>query len=216
MSGLVQDGDFVDVIFHARINLIRTIATVGSVEIPEDGVYAFQPAPPPLPLDQELEQYPPTGDPGSVFYIRDDLDGLSNLEPVAKVMLQDLKVLRVVRPGDTFAADGSKNIAPADSTGTTTDENELGQLILEATPEQAEVLTFIQDTKHEYQVMVRNKDDHEQVTTKGVTFEILASEPQWSLPWPTTITSAKTQTPAQTTPADGADGDGGSTDSSGT
>jgi hypothetical protein len=54
--------------------------------------------------------------------------------------------------------------------------------------EQAEVLTFMQDKRHEYQVVVRGKDDHEQVTTKGITFEILYQDGTYDLPLPGSVT----------------------------
>jgi hypothetical protein len=110
------------------------------------------------------------------------------LEPVAKIMLQDIRILRVVRPGDEFLPDGSRAEGVAE-TALATDGEELGQVILEVTPEQAELLTFIQDEHHEYQLIVRAKDDHAKVNTFGITFELLATDPKWALPWPVTITA---------------------------
>lgn len=211
LSGLVQDGDYVDVIFHARINLVRVLPS-NVAYTPEDGpAYIFdQDTLVFLPPDIEAPNHPFTGDPGSQFAIRDDIGEQQQLEPVAKVLVQDAKVIRVVRPGQSFAAGGSLSEEPLVDGAPASDEEQPGYLILEVTPAQAEVLTFMQDTKHQYQIVVRGKDDHEIVTTEGVTFEILASDEEWALPWPESLTApkqattakAKTPTPAATvTPA---------------
>jgi len=152
-----------------------------------------------IPAGMENITHPATGDPGSKFYIRDAGD---LLEPVAKVIIQDVKVLRVVRAGESFAADGTLGgqaiggDAPAQA-----DEKSMAHLILQATPEQAEVLTFIQDAEnqHTYQVVVRGKDDHEQVNTTGVTFQLLATDEQWMLLWPQTVTAPRTQAKPKST-----------------
>jgi hypothetical protein len=68
-------------------------------------------------------------------------------------------------------------------------EKALGQLIIEVTPAQAELVTFIQDNHLKYQVVVRAKDDHTKVTTTGITFDILATDADWALPWPQPITA---------------------------
>jgi Flp pilus assembly protein CpaB len=232
LSGLVQDGDYVDVVFHARLDLVRLLPTT-LAETPEDTLYKYsgggggngngsggsgdnngdnngddddgsvtaaQGGPIMwIPAGMEYITHPATGDPGSRFYIRDAGD---NLEPVAKVIIQDVKVLRVVRAGESFAADGTLGgqaiggDAPAQA-----DEKSLAHLILQVTPEQAEVLTFIQDAEnqHKYQVVVRGKDDHEQVDTTGITFQILATDEQWMLPWPQTVVAPKTQAKPKST-----------------
>jgi hypothetical protein len=60
----------------------------------------------------------------------------------------------------------------------------MGQLIVEVTPQQAEALAFIQDQNHSFEVVVRGADDHEVVSTTGITFQILMTDGTWSLPWP--------------------------------
>lgn len=207
MAGLVQDGDYVDLIFHGRINVIRLLPTT-AVEVPEDKVYSIK-SPAIIPPDLEQPNHPAAGDPGSKFYIRDEVGDQSELEPVAKIMLQDIRILRVVRPGDTFLGNGAKDEAAAaeeQSGGISVSSEPQGQFILEVTPEQAEMITFMQDKHHEYQVIVRGKDDHETVTTSGITFEILATEEDWALPWPKSLTAPKEQrTPATA----GGDSEGG-------
>jgi Flp pilus assembly protein CpaB len=232
LSGLVQDGDYVDVVFHARIDLVRLLPTT-LAETPEDALYKYgskgsggngsggnggdnggdngngddsgavteaQGGPIMwIPAGMEYVTHPATGDPGSKFYI---WDAGQNLEPVAKIIVQDVKVLRVVRPGETFSADGTLagqsvgSDAPAQS-----DEKAPGYLILQVTPAQAEAITFMQDkdNQHTYQVVVRGKDDHGKVETTGITFSILASDGEWSMPWPQTVTAPKTQVKSKST-----------------
>jgi len=40
-----------------------------------------------------------------------------------------------------------------------------------------------------YQILVRRKDDHATVTTSGITFQVLVSDPNYGLPWPQTFTA---------------------------
>jgi Flp pilus assembly protein CpaB len=232
LSGLVQDGDYIDVVFHARIDLIRLLPT-NLAETPEDEPYyrytggggsggggggggeedddensvAETQSGPVMwvPAGMEYLNHPAAGDPGSKFYIH---DAGENLEPVAKVIVQDVKVLRVVRVGESFAADGTlagQTIAD-DATGQPTEEQK-AHLILQVTPAQAEAITFMQDevNQHTYQVIVRGKDDHAKVETTGITFQILATDEQWMLPWPQTVTAPKTQVNGGSSAADEGD-----------
>jgi pilus assembly protein CpaB len=183
MSGLVQDGDYVDIIFHARIDLVPAIQVEdkqGAGSETQSAAGESQASAQPTP--------PIAGDPGSTFFIHDDVGEAGELEPVAKIMLQDMRVLRVVRPGDQFMPDGTLAQETLTDGAAASEPVSLGQLILEVSPEQAELVTFIQDAHHQYQVIVRSKDDHETVTTAGITYEILATEPEWSLPWPKAVT----------------------------
>lgn len=193
LSGLIQEGDYVDVIFHARINTVRVLPS-DSAELPEDGFYVIK-EPVIYPPDLEQPNHPPTGDPGSKFYIRDDVGDAQNLEAVAKIMLQDVRVLRVVRPGEQYSGNGERvdSVAAGGTVSGNPQDQPKGQLILEVSPAQAEMVTFMQDKRHEYQVMVRGKDDHDTVNTKGLTFQILATNADWALPWPQTLSLPKEQ-----------------------
>ncbi|MEJ7763703.1 MAG: hypothetical protein WKF80_12995, partial [Thermomicrobiales bacterium] len=106
---------------------------------------------------------------------------------VAKVMLQDIRVLRVIRPGQTFSEDGQP-VEGAVIEGQTAANGLTGSLVLEVTLEQAEVLTFMQDTHHQYQVVVRGREDHEVVSTDGVSFQLLATTADYALPLPGSLT----------------------------
>lgn len=190
LSGLVQDGDYVDIVFRARIDLVRHLPTTAA-EITEDGDYTLK-EPVVIPPDLEQPNHPSAGEPGSEFEIRDDVGDAGQMEPVAKIMLQDIKVLRVVRPGEVYLGNGSKD----ESAGATSDGNEkaTGQVIIEVTPEQAEFVTFIQDQRQTYQLIVRAKDDHSTVDTTGITYSILATDPGWELPWPKSVVAPLEQT----------------------
>ena len=211
LGGLVQDDDYVDIIFHARINLERIVnSTLGN--LPEDGDFK---ADKPTALDPSAPVlYPAAGDAGSVFQVRDGTGDAGQLEPVAKIVLQDLHVLRVLGPGESFNKDGSVSAPIVDATSGSQDAK-LGQLIIEVTPQQAELVTFIQDAKQQYQVIVRAKNDHSQVSTTGITYEILVDSATWALPYPKSVTSPAgtptvRETPAAGSKANGANSTGGS------
>ena len=207
LSGLVQDGDHVDVIFHARINPVRLLPTNLAITPEDQAYYKFgsgggnndeeetQTIDGWIAPDVDVPNHPFTGDPGSQFIIRDDIAEAQQLEPVAKIMVQDVRVLRAVRPGESFGPTGVRtDPAAVEGSSFVTTDDMPGYLILEVTPEQAEVLTFMQDRRHEYQVIVRGKDDRETVTTTGITFQILATNVDWSLPWPKSLTAPREQT----------------------
>ena len=184
LYGLVASEDYVDVVFRARVNLLRVLPSTGGY-ISEDGEYELQ-DPAYLPPDIDMPQQPAVGDAGSRVFIR---DSGQQLEPVAKVMLQDLRVLRVVRPGQTFSADGQPVEQAVTDGGVAANGDELaGALILEVTLEQAEVLTFMQDENHQYQIVVRGRQDHDVVATNGVSFQLLASTADYALPLPGSMT----------------------------
>ena len=179
MSGLVQDGDFIDIVFLTRINLLRQLPS-SVAWLPEDVQYEIKSPPILPPTDVPDEIFPIAGDDGSVFQIQDEG---GEFQPVAKMMLQDVRILRVVKPGETYLPDGTK----AEAGVATTDSSSQGQLIIEVTPEQAELVTFIQDSHQSYQVIVRAKDDHGTATTTGITYSILATDADWELPWPKSV-----------------------------
>lgn len=209
LGGLVQEGDYVDIVFHARINLERVVnSSIGS--LPEDGDFT---AAKPTALDPGAPVlYPAAGDAGSIFQVRDGVGGDGQMEPVAKIVLQDLHVLRMLAPNESVKPDGSVS-APVvgNDGGAASQDAKLGQLIIEVTPQQAELVTFIQDPKQQYQVVVRAKGDHAKVSTTGITYEILVDSATWALPYPKSVTSpAGTPTVQKTAVASKSSGSGGS------
>jgi Flp pilus assembly protein CpaB len=200
LSGLIADGDYVDIAFKARVNQVRVLTTTFT-EVLEDSPSDNLDHPLPWTSpDVDNPMHPAPGDTGSEFLIRDDVGENQQLEPVAKVLLQDIKILRVVRPGETFSANGQLVDGGAPNPEDDTAEPTTGYLILEVTAQQAEVLTFIQDTRHEYQVMVRAKDDHTLVNTTGITFQILYDGADYAMPMPRPVTAgAKPEIPSSIT-----------------
>lgn len=206
LGGLVQDGDYVDIVFHARINLVRIInSTIG--RIPEDGLFPTDKNTGNAP--QAPVEYPAVTEPGSVFQVKDGVGDDGQLEPVAKIVLQDVHILRVLAPGASFNSDGSIAQPTTTSDGAGVAQEKVGQIIIEVTSQQAELVTFIQDPKQTYQVIVRAKGDHKNVATTGITYEILVDNSTWGLPYPKSVTSPGGTPAAQTPSASAAAGNGG-------
>lgn len=204
MSGLIMDGDYVDIIFDARVDLRRVLEMQG-LEVEEDGPYTIkfgndnnsdsndqnsdsensdQNQDDSSPSVAGIEAAPYQGKDGSEFTV---VDAGQNLEPVTKMLVQDIKVLRVIQPGVKYDGQGQQVQGVAEGSGVSGGAGDLGQLILEVTPEQAEAITFMQDQNHNLEVIVRGKDDHELAKTTGITFQILMSDGTWSMPWPKPI-----------------------------
>jgi Flp pilus assembly protein CpaB len=205
MSGLIMDGDYVDVIFDARVDLRRVLEMQG-LEVEEDGPYTIKFGSDKNESDDSgdtgdtgdtenqdqddsgpdvagIEAAPYQGKDGSEFTA---VDAGQNLEPVTKMLVQDVKVLRVIQPGVTYDGQGQQVQGTADEPASAPGNN-MGQLIIEVTPQQAEAITFMQDQNHNIEVAVRGKDDHEIAKTSGITFQILMSDGTWSMPWPQPI-----------------------------
>jgi Flp pilus assembly protein CpaB len=209
MSGLIMDGDYVDVVFDARVDL-RRILDVYGIEVVEDGLFELD-----LKTDKnnsdnssssndnsgdnsnnsdegsnipdiiggEIASSPYQGNDGSEFVVT---DAGQNLEPVTKMLVQDVKVIRVIQPGVTFDGQGQQ-VSDAGTGSVSGGTFDKGQLILEVSPQQAEAISFMQDQNHNISIVVRGKDDHEIATTTGITFQILMSDGTWSMPWPKSI-----------------------------
>jgi Flp pilus assembly protein CpaB len=202
LYGLAANDDHVDIVFKARVDLVRLLpGTIAELPVEEAGGALTQEI---VHADDDVPAYPATGDEGSRVFVRDGIGDEGQLEPVAKVLLQDIRILRVVRPGQSFTADGEPVAETVVEEAATTEDVRQGALILEVTSQQAEVITFMQDANHTYQITVRGRDDHEVVSTSGITFEILAEDEDYALPLPGAITVAD---PPPASPV-GADQDG--------
>lgn len=173
VGGLVRDDDHLDIVFNARLNLLRINPSypleapdsmqLGEVSDPETeegglmlGPYGSEPIGP---------TYPYPGEDGSRFRVGDMVEG----DAVTKVILQNVRVLRVVVPG-------------ADETGGA--ETSGSFLILDVSPQEAETLRFMMETGT-YQVVLRGLDDGEIVATDGETFNQMVDE--LGLPVPKTV-----------------------------
>jgi Flp pilus assembly protein CpaB len=210
MAGLIMDGDYVDIVFDARVDLRRVLEVQG-IDFEEDGPYTVtslsgndngdesQSSSDSESQDNNsdedggivpgIETAPYQGKAGSEFTVA---DWGGKLEPVTKILVQDVKVIRVVKPGTTYDAQGQQVDNGAESVAAN-DAKSGGQLILEVTPQQAEALSFMQQQPedqyqyHDVEVIIRGVDDHEIATTTGITFQVLMSDGTWSMPWPKPI-----------------------------
>ncbi len=172
VGGLVRDDDHLDIVFNARINLTRINPSypleapdnieLGEVKDPETDEDALM-----LPPygEQIGPSYPYPGEDGSRFVVTDMVEG----DPTSKIILQNVRVLRVMVP----AAD--------DTSG---GDSESSFLILDVSPDEAETLRFMMETGT-YQVVLRGLDDAEIVTTDGLTYNQMVDD--LGLPVPKTV-----------------------------
>ena len=202
MSGLIMEGDYIDIVFDARVDINRVLGIQG-VEIMEDGDYVLtgndgggsnnddnNDDDNDNDIIQGTEATDYQGKPGTEFTIT---DSGQQLEPVTKMLVQDVKVLRIVKPGVEFDSQGQQVQSDESAIGAA-GEMSPGQLILEVTPQQAEAIAFMQNSIEDpyasgIEIVVRAKDDHEVASTTGITFQILIEDQTWSLPWPKPVSA---------------------------
>lgn len=178
LGGLLQEGDYVDVIFSIKVSLLYVLPTrpieVDTSTAADKGQTTL---PPTAPTDPSAYVYP--GEPGSRFKMQ-GADGKG--DPLAKVVLQDIRVLR-----STSGATPANQPAPTQSARPTTAQaaNTAGMVILELTDEQAELVKFILDNGGSFTFTLRAKDDHEKANTAGITFDLLVTN--YQLPTPKSV-----------------------------
>lgn len=190
LGGLIRPDDYVDIVYSVRVNLTGVLPT-NIIEAKQgDAVYNFKdgdlkvpPADQPAPKD-----YPYPGEAGSRFLVTDDQNG----NPITKVILQNIRVLRVIAGNqsvnDTTAAPAQSTPATRNATATPAAAAALpnaDMLVLEVDPQQAELIKFLEDNQGKYQVVLRAPDDHSTATTTGVTYDRLMSS--FGLPAPKTV-----------------------------
>lgn len=193
LGGLIQPNDFIDLVYAGRLRLTRVLPTQ-PLEL-TDGGQGYSPAPEqitlPTPDEQSGQTYPYPGEPGSRVVITDTGDG----QPVAKIVLQKLRVLQVIA-GTTVVSGATPATATQASeektpvTPTATAESALPPvdlLIVEADPQQAELITFLLDEQLRYQVILRARGDGEEVQTDGVTYDRLVEERGVPVPAPAQV-----------------------------
>ncbi|HEY8599176.1 MAG TPA: Flp pilus assembly protein CpaB [Thermomicrobiales bacterium] len=173
-AGLLRDSDHIDLVFSTKVTLSYVLPTrpleIDTATAAEAEIKPILPVSPP----GEPSAYPYPGEPGSRFKIQGQ-GGKG--DPVSKVILQDIKVLRVVA-------------APTQQQGQQQQQQQQAaaqtdMLILELTNEQAEVMKFILDNGATYSFAVRGKDDHEPVQSSGITFDVLITN--YQLPTPKSV-----------------------------
>jgi Flp pilus assembly protein CpaB len=173
-GGLLREADHIDLIFSTRVNLSYimptrpyevTTSTAGEASGDEEDELIL---PAQYPTDPSSYVFP--GEPGSRFKIEGEKKG----DPLAKVVLQDIKVLRVV--------------TAAPPSGQQQQQQQVAQndlLILEMTAEQAEVMKFILDNGASFSFALRGKEDHDPIETRGITYDLFVTN--YSLPMPKSV-----------------------------
>jgi Flp pilus assembly protein CpaB len=168
VAGLVRQDDRIDIIYKVNLSLLRVNPT-RPLELPD----RLDLSDLPIELDgYDIDEvpdgpvYPYPGDPGSRFAVTESDSG----NPVVRIVLQNLRILRVVQPSATAQAGGAQG----------------GDfLVLEVTGEQAELLHMMQ-TVGTFQIVLRGTEDEATLATSGLNMELLVT--QYGLPVPATIT----------------------------
>lgn len=170
-GGLLSDSDYIDLIFSTKVNLSIVLPTrpieVETATAPDANIVVT--LPPSAPGEPSAYALP--GEPGSRFKIRGTGGGG---DPVSKVLIQDIKVLRVISAAQQ--PQGQQQ-PPATAAG--------DMLLLELTNEQAEVMKFILDNGASYSFTIRGKGDQEVANTSGITFDTLVTN--YQLPTPKSV-----------------------------
>ena len=170
-GGLLRDSDYIDLIFSVKVSLSYVLPS-RPVEIDTSTAVDSQltvTLPVSAPGDPSAYVYP--GEPGSRFKMQNtDKKG----DPLAKVILQDIKVLRVVNAPPPDQNQQQKSAVPVSDL-----------LIVELSNEQAEVMKFVLDNGASFTFAVRGKDDHEPANSVGITYDILVTN--YQLPTPKSV-----------------------------
>lgn len=173
-GGLLADSDHIDLIFSTKVNLSLVLPTrpieVETATAPDANVVVTLPASAP----GEPSAYALPGEPGSRFKIRGTGGGG---DPVSKVMMQNIKVLRVLSASAQQQGQQQQQQQGATAAG--------DMILLELTDEQAEVMKFILDNGASYSFTIRGKDDQDVANTNGITFDMLVTN--YQLPTPKSV-----------------------------
>ena len=177
VAGQIRDEDHVDIVFTVRTQMLRVNPTY-PLEIPDN--FELRDVPPEsvqegsgrpggasLPeygTAPEGPTYPFPGEPGSRFWLTDTLDG----DPVGKLVLQNVRVLRVISA----------------SLGEANPQLDGNFLILDLDPVESELVKFMVENGS-FQVVLRSPDDEDLVETPGITMNLLVDN--WGLVVPKTV-----------------------------
>lgn len=188
VGGLIQQNDVIDLVYAGRLELTRVLPTQ-PLEMGDSGQgYSPPPEQVTLPVSGTGTSYPYAGAPGSRVVVKDIGEG----QLVTKLIVQNLRVLQVIA-GSTPVEPGVASPSPieasrAEATPTpTTTLPAVDLLIVEADPEQAEIIAFLLDQNIRYHVVLRARGDTEQVQTDGVTYDRLVEEDGLPVPAPVVV-----------------------------
>lgn len=168
VAGLIRQDDSIDIVYEVNAELMRVSPTT-PLEAADSASLTSDLVLPPFGEAADPEPYPYPGEPGSRFVITDSDGG----NPVAKTVLQNIRVLRVITPSSL--AGGSQ---------ANQDQDNNNYLVIQVTPDQAE-LVHMMTTVGTYQVVLRGGSDEEIASTMGASMELLVTE--YELPVPKTV-----------------------------
>lgn len=167
IGGLLRDDDHVDLIYTISVDLLRILPTE-PIELPDELQLRDIATTLPPYGESPGATYPYPGEAGSRFTISDTADG----DPQAKLVLQNLRVIRVV--ADTGASSGSSQVSSGEG----------GYVVLEVNAEQSELLTFMA-TYGRVQLALRSPDDASTAETPGINLERMVT--QYGFPYPKSV-----------------------------
>jgi pilus assembly protein CpaB len=206
LGGMIRAEDHIDLIYSNTFEIEDFYAALR--EMIADFEQAQPPPPPPAEGEEgeqpeqpqfqipgfpaEMEELPLPFAPGSLVTVTTS-DGT---EPITKLILQNVRVLRVVA-GDITVDDEGRIVAAQDTPSEADDGDSNGTtpqdppderlpsadlLIIEVEPAAAELVKFILDYEGLFQIALRNPDDGEMAETTGITFRHMIED--WGMPLP--------------------------------
>ncbi|MEX2425212.1 MAG: Flp pilus assembly protein CpaB [Thermomicrobiaceae bacterium] len=215
LGGMVRAEDHIDLIYSIAFTTedfyasLRELIEESEQEAPpaeegEEGAEGEQPeAPAAFPGFPGMEELPLPFAPGSLVKVTTS----EGQEPVTKILLQNVRVVRVVA-GDITVDENNQIVAAEETTTEENGEDEEAEeesadpeaegaesdrlpsadmLILEVDPQSAELVKFILDYEGQFHVALRGPDDTEEVTTAGSTFRQLIEDYGLPMPMPATM-----------------------------
>lgn len=161
VGGLLREDDRIDITYSVRFTMVRVLP-VQPVELaPQQDNLNVEPTLPPYGT-QGGPTYPYPGEPGSRFWLSDVEDG----EQVSKLVLQNVRVLRVVNADPTAAT------------------NQGDYIVVEVDPSQVELVNYMLN-QGKYQISLRNGTDTGQVQTTGLNLKDVVLN--YGFPIPSTV-----------------------------
>jgi pilus assembly protein CpaB len=213
LGGMIRAEDHIDLIysisfevedFYASLREMLEETGQAAPENVEEGEEGEQPEPPPagIPGFPDLDELPMPFEPGSLVTITLPDDS----EPVTKLLLQNIRVVRVVA-GDVTVDDEGRIIPVEEDDQVDDEENgnddndapaqpqveepdrlpSADMLILEVDPVSAELVKFILDYEGQFQIVLRGPEDDEVVETPGMTFRQMVEDLDLPLPRPAVV-----------------------------
>jgi Flp pilus assembly protein CpaB len=168
VAGLIRQDDSIDIVYEIRAELMRVSPTT-PIEAGDEMTLTTELVMPPFGETPDPAPYPYPGEAGSRFVVFEQDAG----NPIVKTVLQNIRVLRVVTPSTS-----------ATSTGGQQNQDTGSYLVLQVTPDQAELVHMMSNVGT-YQVVLRGAEDEDIVDSMGINLELLVTE--YELPVPKTV-----------------------------